>query len=74
MNATQIYGTMGYLDPDYHSTGQVSQKSDVYSFGIVLWELLSGQLPFDNSRGVAFLGPYVGTILCFFCLLLLSCF
>ncbi len=29
--------------------GIVSDKADIYSFGIILWELCTGQLPFDDQ-------------------------
>ncbi|GAA0181147.1 non-receptor serine/threonine protein kinase [Lithospermum erythrorhizon] len=29
-----------------------TQKVDVYSFGIVLWELITGMLPFQNMTAV----------------------
>ncbi|KAK1407703.1 hypothetical protein QVD17_39326 [Tagetes erecta] len=50
---TRLVGTLGYMAPEYATTGHLSEKVDTYSFGIVILEIISGRRCTDEH----FSGP-----------------
>ena len=53
---TQVEDTMGsvhYLSPEQARGGFVNEKSDLYSLGIVMYEMVTGEVPFKGETSVA---------------------
>ena len=48
-----ILGTPGYMSPEQFDAHGVDERSDVYSLGVVLFEVLTGRLPFSGQTPIA---------------------
>jgi len=48
-----IIGTAQYLSPEQAKGKVVEQSSDLYSLGIVIYEMLTGRVPFEGENPVA---------------------
>ncbi|KAK1606266.1 hypothetical protein QYE76_029939 [Lolium multiflorum] len=49
---TNPMGTMGYMDPVFFTTGELTAESDVYAFGVVILQVLTGLLDLNIAEQV----------------------
>src|SRR5260370_12673209 len=59
-NTVVTMGSPQYMSPEQlRSTGDVTHQTDIWSLGVVLFELLSGRLPFDSALQFAELAAHI---------------
>lgn len=54
-----IIGSPGYVSPEVVSGGKADQRSDVYSLGCLMFETLTGQLPFVTDTAMQTMAAHV---------------
>ncbi|ROT31267.1 Stk1 family PASTA domain-containing Ser/Thr kinase [Micromonospora sp. HM5-17] len=50
--ANQLMATVAYVAPELVTEGRADPRTDVYSAGIVLFEMLTGRVPYDAERAL----------------------
>ena len=50
---SDVMGSVHYASPEQARNGYVSNRSDIYSLGIVMYEMVTGRVPYDGESTVA---------------------
>ncbi|EOA18764.1 hypothetical protein CARUB_v10007360mg [Capsella rubella] len=52
-SALKTSAAMGYLAPEYVTTGKFTEKTDIFAFGVIILQIISGKLMLTSSLRIA---------------------
>jgi len=50
---SNVLGSVHYFSPEQARGGYTDEKSDIYSLGIVMYEMITGKLPYDGETPIS---------------------
>ncbi len=57
-----VLGTLGYVAPEQVTSLDVDRRTDIFSLGVIMYELLTGQLPFKGENEIALIHSIFNTV------------
>ncbi len=58
----EALGSVHYVSPEQARGSQIDARSDIYSMGVVMYEMLTGRLPFEGDTPVAVVLQHINSV------------
>ena len=55
-----IMGSAHYFSPEQANGKNINERSDIYSFGVVMYEMITGRVPFDGKSVLDIVIKHIG--------------
>ncbi len=61
-NISEAIGSVHYVSPEQARGSHIDNRADLYSFGVVMYEMLTGRLPFEGDSAISVAVQHINSI------------